>query len=533
MAIRPRLSLGGASINNLPSAQIPKEIFTTQNQNEQSNFQGSSDVLRELESRYRNINPGRPEVVDVLTSDILMKAPENFFDKYTRLVESLTLKIQNNLSQSDQAALIAQMKSDPTNEALKENTFYAINSEFVKIDSTTNDRDPEYISLSTTERNLILSLIVNEICGLGPLEPLFKDFSMRELICNGPYDIQVETKGTVKKVPACKFRNPQHLQDLITKLYTSVNKDITRTNPMERARLHDNSRIFAVHESVAPSGPSLNIRRHTDDWISPDQLLQFESMSPEVMEWIGAHIHQGLNFLVSGGTSTGKTTLLGALTGFYRNDVRILTVERNIELKGAPGKLWGTPMEVVPPKPGSISQGVTMRDLVEATTQQRPDGIIVGETTGPEAWDLVQALNTGHFGASTIHANSSEDAIYRLMSLIAQADLIKGQVIYDLISSAFDLIIQISRFPQDGSRKVVEICEVGTECVLGDNNVIYLPTKPIWQFVPNVESSRMGAKVSGHWVKVGELSEERKIKHNLNFSRLKTWPELQELYKEK
>ena len=473
---------------------------------------------------------GTPQEIECLSSEVLQVAPKWFFDEYQGLCKKITEEIKDKLSKSDKSWLISKLKEDPTNIELKTQAFYAINNEYLKFDSS--GINSEYLSLDPLQKKILFSMVVNEICGLGPLEPLFRDFSIREIICNGPYDIQVEINGNVRRVPSCKFRDEKHLEELIIKLCTSVNKEFSRMSPKVRARLHDQSRVFALHQIAAPSGPSLNIRRHTDDWISPDQLLQWGAASKELLEWLGARINIGMNFVVSGGTSTGKTTLLAALTGFYRNDARILQVENNIELKGCPTKMWGCPMEVVEPKEGSNFGGITMRDLVEATTQQRPDIIVVGEVTGGEAYDLANALNTGHSGASTIHSNSPKEFITRMTSLVTQAEMLKGQAVLDAISSAFDLVVQIKRFPEDGSRKIVEIAEIGTQCVKGENGVIYLPVKTIWKFQQNKMSNIPGAKVTGNWIKVAELSEERRNKHNLDLIQLKSFEELRQLYTE-
>ena len=486
-------------------------------------------IFDALEQKAKEVKAGTSEEVNILTANILIMAPEGFFLKYEKLVEKITNYIQDAMSRNgNQAGLINALKQDPTNQSLAQEAFKNINSHFLTNEST--ESDPLYHTLSQIEIKLVLALVFNEICGLGPLEPLFRSTDIKEIVCNGPYDIQVEIDGKMLPVKSCRFRDAGHLQNLIDKLYNSINKIISRSTPMERARLHDNSRIFAVHDSVALNGPSLNIRRHTDNWISPDFLISKGSASEPLMNWLGHHINQGLNFLVVGGTSSGKTSLLGALTGFYRNNVRILTVERNIELKGAPNKLWGTPMEVIPAKAGSISSGVSMRDLVEATTQMRPDGIIVGETTGEEAFDLLQALNTGHFGASTIHANTAEDSIPRLVSLVSQADMIKGEAIYDLIIAAFDLVVVTTRFPEDGSRKIEGIYEIGSEVKQTEAGVLYVPVSPIWKFILDSNEDNI---IRGHWEQVGELSEFRTKKHNLQHTPIKPWNELKELYMKK
>ena len=509
------------STNTVHFSQVLKNKHSTKETDEYSK------VRNILKQNLSKVVTGSIDEVYCLTSEVLLEAPENFFDKILESSKKVTLFVQDNLSRSDKAGLIARLKENPTDTELRKTAFNSINTEYLKYDSSSSDL--EYKSLDKIEKVLVLAMTVNEICGLGPLEPLYRDHKIREIICNGPYDIQVEIKGKVTKVPSCKFSDPQHLQDLITKLYSSVNKDITRTNPFERARLKDNSRVFAVHTSIAPDGPNLNIRRHTDDWISPDQLIEWGSMPPEMAEWIGAHINAGCSFIVNGGTSTGKTTLLAALTGYLPNDKRVITIEKNIELKPAKGKLLAAAMECIPRKNNSSGFEVTMRDLVECTTQMRPDIIICGEVVADEAYDLVQAGNTGHQVASTIHSNTSQDCINRLMSLISQSDLIKGKDAYELIASSLDFIITVERFPQDGSRRIVDISEVGVQTEQGPNGA-FLPVYKLWEFQANEMTNTPGEKVTGEWKKVGELSKHRNKKNGLDYIKLKTLKELQELY---
>ena len=189
-------------------------------------------------------------------------------------------------------------------------------------------------------------------------------------------------------------------------------------------------------------------------------------------------------------------------------------------------------MEVIPPNPGSRTLGVDMRTLVEATTQMRPDGIILGETTGAEAWDVTQALNSGHFGATTVHANGAEETISRMVALISQADVIKGDALLEMLASSFDLIIVTTRFPQDGSRKITGVYEIDTKVTLNTAGQPELKVNPIWEFIPDKfsQGGGYGAKVRGIWKKTGELSEERRKKHNLDMVSLKNWEELQKLY---
>ena len=212
-------------------------------------------IFDALEQKAKEVKAGTSEEVNILTANILIMAPEGFFLKYEKLVEKITNYIQDAMSRNgNQAGLINALKQDPTNQSLAQEAFKNINSHFLTNEST--ESDPLYHTLSQIEIKLVLALVFNEICGLGPLEPLFRSTDIKEIVCNGPYDIQVEIDGKMLPVKSCRFRDAGHLQNLIDKLYNSINKSISRSTPMERARLHDHTRIYEVHDSVALTGPS-------------------------------------------------------------------------------------------------------------------------------------------------------------------------------------------------------------------------------------------------------------------------------------
>lgn len=469
-----------------------------------------NNARRIAQENRKKVIAGTIQEISVLNSEVLLAAPAHFFDKVQEVAMRLTTIIQNNLSNSDKAALIAQLKNNPTDVSLREDAFRAINTEYLKYDSETMDMD--YKSLDELERIFVLAMTFNEICGLGPLEPLYRDTRIKEIMCNGPFDINVELDG-LYTVDSCKFVSADHLQELINKLYASVNREITRSNPRDNARLKDKSRLFATHRAIAPDGPNLNIRRHPNFWISPMNLLEWESVSPELLEWIGKHINAGCSFIVNGGTGSGKTTTLSCLLGFYPNNKRIVTIEKNLELKVPPWKLQAAALECIPKKNDS-SVYVDMRDLVECCTQMRPDLIVCGEIIGPEAYDAVQAGNTGHQLATTVHSNSSEKCIERVVSLTSQAGLIQGKETLELIAAAIDIIITVERL-SDGSRKIINVSEVGTEAASGVNGA-YLPVRTLWEYRPNRISQDLHTKITGEWVQVQEMSQDRRDMHRLD-----------------
>ena len=470
-----------------------------------------------------------------LNAEVLLTAPKNFFDKYDEAVEKSVEAIRKQLSDKDQTRIISDAKENPTDEKLQNQTFVNLAAEFVTF--TDNTPDGRYLRkqfVGDYEVDILKALIFNDLIGLGPLQPLWDDSDeITEIICNGPYDIQVEIQGNIRKVPSCHFRSPEHLKDLIDVLYTSINKSITVNNPMGRGRLRDKSLMMAVDRSVAPDGPNFNIRRHSDDYWGPKRIVETGEANEEIMTYLGNLIYNGVSFLVIGGTGTGKTTLLDSLTAYYRPNNRIVTLEDNLEMKPHPKKLLAKAMEVVPVNPSSDgSRGVSMRDLVKASLQMRPETIIIGEVTDGAAYDLSNALNTGHSGASTVHANNADAAIYRLMSLILQSDLIKSEsAAYALIASAFDIIITVQRFPIDGARRITEISEVGSKVVKNEEGEPSVTITPLWKYVPDTEAYQKEKKTVGTWKNVNHLSQETIDKHYLSLSTPLSWDDLEEIAK--
>lgn len=823
-----KAGLPSLSIDSFNNQERVKPVINTDLN--QDKYLSNAEAMQMIESKRRASRLGTLEEIYALDADCLLKAPAGFFNKYNQVVKNLTLYIQNELSAIGEATLIEQLRRDPTCKESKERAFNSINACYLKYDSQSRDR--EYAALNTTEKMICLAMSFNEICGIGPLEPLYNDFKIREIIANGPYDIQVEIKGRLKRVPSCQFRDETHLMDLISKLYASVNKSLSRSNPFERCRLKDNSRVFATHQAIAPDGPNLNIRRHPDNWTSPEELMGFGTAPPEVFEWLGQRINAGMSWIVNGGTSTGKslaldtpiptpngfklmrdiiigdivydkngktarvenvfeqpprnayivnlsngseikcdlehnwdtlnkitgefstlttreiieannkdivlpaltapieyedeynidnldihpylmglwfkhrienasfsikindeklvktynerlkqlnikfsiednndrsddiyhivpqeefselikeykcidskskypdtydrlpiqymfsdsrcresfarglidpynikivnfkypnlnrdaisvitslgyniiqnsntidfsnngyveivrieptnnkevmkcitvssptktflagayhtvthnTTLLSALCGYLPNNKRIITIEKNIEIKMPNGKMLAAAMETIPKKSSSSSSNeVTMTDLVECTTQMRPDVIICGEIVGAEAYDFVQAANTGHQASTSVHSNSTAECTYRMMSLISQSEMVKGKEAFELLSAGIDVIVTVKKFQQDGSRKIVDISEVGTEVKKNSEGVLYLPVNTIWTFQP-AKTLNPTDPVTGEWIKVGDLSPERTERLGLNYTVLKSLDELKALY---
>lgn len=470
--------------------------------------------IKELQKKYPT---GGIKASRYITADFLIQAPQDFFDKYEKSIEDGASFIRSELADSPHAAKIAAAEQNPTDDSYQDEAYYIVQGFVADFMSREMWRD--------THRKIVSAMITNEILGFGRLEPLWRDRKIDEIVCNGPHDIQVEISGSLIKVPGCRFRDADHFMRLINKLYESIGKTVSALNPLVKGRLHDKSRMFVTHPIISPDGPNLAIRRHPEGFWTPEELVKFGSAPAEVMTDLGNLIYKGASVAVVGGTSSGKTSLLNSLTGFYKPGIRILTLEDNLEMKPNPKKFLAAALECRAATSDSDS-GVSMRDLVKASLQLRPDVLIVGEVTDDAAFDLAQALNTGHSGASTIHANTAEAAIPRISSLIAQGGLATIEGSLDMIAAAFDIIVVTKHFPADGSRKIVAIEEVGTTPVEIEGRLT-LETKPLWRFVEHGLSDE--GKVLGQWQKMGELSAKRVAQKNLNIDRSLSWEELKEL----
>lgn len=483
------------------------------------------DILTMMEKNIRELHRrhvmGGIKVTRFITTEILMKMPEDYMREYHEVIRQGVIAVQTEISDSGRSDVIGNSQAHPTDDTLQDEAYRVVHS----VASEFMENQPRYRG---TVRTMIITMICNEIIGFGPLEPLWRDQKITEIICNGPFDVQVEMSGRISRVPGVQFRDRNHLMSLIERLYGSVNKVVSRTSAIQGGSLHDKSRMHAVHPSVAPDGPNFNIRRHQKGYIVPADILGWNSTSPEMMEFMGNLIYKGASILVSGGTGTGKTTMLNALSGFIRPNHRVVTLEDDIEMKLNPNKMKAAAMGCLPARPDRPGDtGVTLRDLVKSALRMRPDVIIVGEVRDESAYDLVQALNTGHYGFSTVHANSPEEAVGKVQALVSQGAVMSGPQVLPAISSAFDFIIQLDRTLMDDTRKIVSLCEVGTYTLINEkNNQVYLPVNPIWQFE---ETGVVDGVVQGEWKKVGEISEERRSRLKLDLEPPLSWEELEKL----
>ena len=313
------------------------------------------------------------------------------------------------------------------------------------------------IVLNREDRMTLNSELYDEVTGLGPLETLLKDDSVNDILVNGPQQIFVERDGKLQ-LTDITFKDEKHLLRIIDKIVSAVGRRVDESNPYVDARLKDGSRFNAMVPPVAVDGSLVSIRKFKKDKLGIDDLVSFGAFSEEMAAYLQAAVATRLNIIVSGGTGSGKTTTLNALSSFIDNAERILTIEDTAELQLQQTHVGR--MESRPPNVEGKGE-VSPRDCLKNALRMRPDRIIVGETRGEEVIDMLQAMNTGHDGSmTTIHANSARDGISRLENMIAMAGIeMPLKAMRSQISSAVNLIVQASRL-QDGSRRMTSITEI-------------------------------------------------------------------------
>jgi pilus assembly protein CpaF len=306
-------------------------------------------------------------------------------------------------------------------------------------------------------RDELVAAVADEVLGLGPIEGLVKDASVSEIMVNAPDTIFYEKEGRLY-LSSVRFRDQEHIMRIVERIVAPLGRRVDESSPMVDARLDDGSRVNVIIPPVAPKSPTVSIRKFRVDKMTIEDLIATGTLTRELAEFFRACIQVRLNTLISGGTGTGKTTLLNALSSFIPDTERIVTIEDPTELRLQQGHVVS--LEARPPSLEGKGE-VTQRDLVRNALRMRPDRIIVGEVRGPEAFDMMQAMNTGHEGSlSTVHANSPRDALARAENMILMAGLdLPVRAIREQMASAIHLIMQIARFP-DGTRKITHVSEI-------------------------------------------------------------------------
>ncbi|GGE17516.1 pilus assembly protein CpaF [Gemmobacter megaterium] len=350
---------------------------------------------------------------------------------HKRLLENLNLSALEHASEADLRSEIA----DISNEALAELS----------------------VVLNKEDRSQLYQELYDEVMGLGPIEPLLKDDTVNDILINGPHQIFIERAGKLT-LSDITFKDEKHLLRIIDKIVSAVGRRVDESNPYVDARLQDGSRFNAMVPPVAVDGSLVSIRKFKKDKLKIEDLVRFGAFTEEMAAYLQAAVATRLNVIVSGGTGSGKTTTLNALSSFIDDHERILTIEDTAELQ-----LQQTHVGRMESRPANVEGkgAVTQRDCLRNALRMRPDRIIVGETRGEEVIDMLQAMNTGHDGSmTTIHANNARDAVSRLENMVAMSGIeMPLKAMRAQIASAVNLIVQASRL-QDGSRRMTSITEI-------------------------------------------------------------------------
>jgi pilus assembly protein CpaF len=313
------------------------------------------------------------------------------------------------------------------------------------------------VPLSMNEQQKIQSDLLDEVFGLGPLEPLLRDPTISDVLVNGKDRVFIERGGVLERTDTT-FRDDRHLMQIIDRIVSRVGRRVDESSPMVDARLPDGSRVNAIIPPLALDGPTLSIRRFGTGPVAANQLVELKSVSVEMIEMLAAAVRSRISILVSGGTGAGKTTFLNILSQYIPKNERLVTIEDAAELQLAQENI--VRLETRPPNIEGVG-AIRQRQLLINSLRMRPDRIIIGEVRGEEAFDMLQAMNTGHEGSmTTVHANSPRDALSRLESMVAMTNLnLPERTVRQQIASAISIVVQVSRM-SDGTRKVVSISEI-------------------------------------------------------------------------
>lgn len=317
--------------------------------------------------------------------------------------------------------------------------------------------DEHSAPVSSSSRQLIIKQITDEVLGLGPLEPLLADHSVSDILVNGHASVYVERFGKLQRTDV-RFRDDHHLLNIIDRIVSSLGRRIDESSPLVDARLKDGSRVNAIIPPLAIDGPSISIRRFAVDLLNTDSLIQVGTLTPAIALLLKAIVRGRLNVLISGGTGSGKTTMLNVLSSFIPHNERIVTIEDSAELQ-----LQQPHVVRLETRPSNIEgRGeVSQRELVRNSLRMRPDRIVIGEVRGAEALDMLTAMNTGHDGSlTTIHANTARDALGRIENMVSMTGAtFPIKAMRQQIASAIDVVIQLER-QEDGKRRVVSVQEI-------------------------------------------------------------------------
>ncbi len=425
-----RKTFGGNTQN--PTHAAPKPVSDDPVSTEKEVSSPASKPIAKAPASQKNI--AHDDVFDVNAADGVAHDEEYFKTKsaiFSALIDSI------DLSQ------LATMEMESAREEIRD-----IVSEIISLKA---------IVMSISEQEDLLDDICNDVLGYGPLEPLLARDDIADIMVNGPQKCYIEVGGRVKNTNV-RFRDEAHLMNVCQRIVSEVGRRVDESSPICDARLPDGSRVNVIAPPLAIDGAALTIRKFKKDKLTLEQLVKFGSISPEGAELLRILGRVRGNVLISGGTGSGKTTLLNCMTAFIEPDERVITCEDSAELQLQQPHV--VRLETRPPNLEGEGQ-ITMRDLIKNCLRMRPERIIVGEVRGPEAFDLLQAMNTGHDGSmGTLHANSPREAMARMESMITMGGYsLPSRTIREMIVSSIDVIVQAARL-RDGSRRITHVTEV-------------------------------------------------------------------------
>jgi pilus assembly protein CpaF len=363
--------------------------------------------------------------------------------RYNEDMEQLIHRIHQMLIEELDADQISAMPVDDRRRVVEQSAETLLRRELPNVGGITRDQ--------------IVARVVDEVVGLGPIDALLRDASISEVMVNAPDEVFFEREG-ILYLSDVRFRDATHIARVIERIIAPIGRRVDESSPMVDARLPDGSRVNVIIPPISPKSPTITIRKFRADKMTMEDLIKANTITPDMSEFLKACVKLKLNILISGGTGTGKTTFLNALSLYIPESERILTIEDPIEIK-----MQQPHVVSLEARPANIDgKGeVSQRDLLRNSLRMRPDRIIIGEVRGPEAFDMLNAMNTGHEGSlSTVHANSPRDGLARIENMVLMANLeLPDRAIREQMASALDMIIQLSRFT-DGVRRVTHITEV-------------------------------------------------------------------------
>src|SRR3990172_1597542 len=363
--------------------------------------------------------------------------------RYNEDMEQLIFRLHQMLIEELDADQVSAMPADERRKTVEQAAETVVGGEMRSVGGITRDQ--------------IVSRVVDEVVGLGPIDGMIRDPSISEVMVNASDEVFFEREG-ILYLSDIRFRDADHVQRIIERIVAPLGRRVDESSPMVDARLPDGSRVNVIIPPVSPKSPTITIRKFRQDKLTMDELIAAQTIVPEVALFLKACVKLRLNILISGGTGTGKTTFLNALSAYIPESERIVTIEDPTELR-----LQQPHVVSLEARPSNIDgKGeIQQRDLLRNTLRMRPDRIIIGEVRGPEAFDMLNAMNTGHEGSlSTVHANSPRDALARVENMVMMANLdLPDRAIREQVASALHLIVQLARF-SDGVRRVTHVTEI-------------------------------------------------------------------------